>query len=240
MAEGGFQVGELAKIYHPGGIEITEPDKDKAAAETAELLKRENVTIFEAVFKFENLFVKTDVVVKKGNLVELIEVKAKSVDPKNEEFFTKKSLKAGRPELNSDWESYFVDIAFQTHVCKKAYPSFQVSSFLMAADKTAVASVDGLNQMFLIKNGSDGRPVVLVKQDTDLSKLGRPVLAKIDANEQVRAAWSIVFENGMGFFQMVDHLSLICKEQKFVQPQVGRKCKACEFRIDFADRKSVV
>lgn len=232
LAEGGFQVGELAKVYHPGGTEIFETDKDKAAAQTAELLKLDNVVIYEASFKFENLFVKSDVVVKKGNQVELIEVKAKSVDPKNEEFFTKKSLKAGKPELNSAWESYFVDVAFQTYVFKKCYPKLNVTSFLMAADKTATASVDGLNQLFLIQKDDRGRASVKVKPGTDLAKVGKPILAKIDAGMQVEAAMQMTFENGMGFEAMVKYLSDICKEQKFVEPEVGRKCKTCEFRID--------
>ena len=51
LAEGGFQVGELAKIYHPDGTEITTQDKDIAVNQTAELLTKEKVTIYEAAMK---------------------------------------------------------------------------------------------------------------------------------------------------------------------------------------------
>jgi hypothetical protein len=123
LAEGGFQVGELAKLYYSSGIEITTVDKDKAAQETLELLKRENVVIYEASFKHENLFVKADLVVKRGNTIELIEVKAKSFDPHEEDqFYSKRSLKSGKPKLNSTWEPYLVDVAFQAHVIKKSSP----------------------------------------------------------------------------------------------------------------------
>ena len=51
------------------------------AANTTGLLKRDNVVIFEAAFIYEGLFIRTDILVKKGNQIELIEVKAKSYHP---------------------------------------------------------------------------------------------------------------------------------------------------------------
>ena len=48
LAEGGFQVGELAKLYAPGGVDITTLDANLALAQTNELLERENVMIYEA------------------------------------------------------------------------------------------------------------------------------------------------------------------------------------------------
>jgi hypothetical protein len=50
LAEGGFQVGELAKLYHPVGVEITTTDKEEASAQTAELLKQDKAIIYEAAF----------------------------------------------------------------------------------------------------------------------------------------------------------------------------------------------
>src|SRR5688572_10756530 len=67
LANGGFQVGELAKCYYPDGIAVGTLDYDEALAGTVELLTRENVTIFEASFRFNNLFVRADIVEKTGN-----------------------------------------------------------------------------------------------------------------------------------------------------------------------------
>ena len=36
LAEGGFQVGELAKCYYPGGHDITDLDYEKAERQTLE------------------------------------------------------------------------------------------------------------------------------------------------------------------------------------------------------------
>ena len=58
LAEGGFQVGELAKQYFPDGVNIVTLDATKAVNQTSELLKNENVTIFEAAIKYENCFIR--------------------------------------------------------------------------------------------------------------------------------------------------------------------------------------
>ena len=79
LAQGGFQVEELARMEYPEGILVDGEhyDYDEAVAKTEELLKQEHVVIFEAAFRYDNLFVRTDILVKKVNSVELIEVKAK-------------------------------------------------------------------------------------------------------------------------------------------------------------------
>lgn len=39
LAEGGFQVGELAKLMNPGGVAVTAAGNAEALAQTAELLR---------------------------------------------------------------------------------------------------------------------------------------------------------------------------------------------------------
>ncbi len=78
LAEGGFQVGELAKLYFEGGFDIDTLDRSEAIARTNELLKRPNVIIYEAAFQCGQLFIRADILVKNGNDIDLIEVKAKS------------------------------------------------------------------------------------------------------------------------------------------------------------------
>ena len=90
LAEGGFQVGALAKCYHPDGIDITAGYYDEPLRQTNDLLKQENVTIFEAAVLYENLFIRVDVLEKQGNTLNLIEVKAKSINPHEDNFLAKK------------------------------------------------------------------------------------------------------------------------------------------------------
>ena len=91
LAEGGFQVGEFAKICYGIGPENTVKTLDPAEAvrQTKELLSLENVNIAEAAFRVGNMFVRADIIEKKGNVINLIEVKAKSWNPREDSFEAK-------------------------------------------------------------------------------------------------------------------------------------------------------
>ena len=99
LASGGFQVEECARLQYPGGVLIEDPqdrkiyDYQDLADQTSELLKQENVVIYEAAFYIDDLFIRTDVLVKKGTHIQLIEVKAKSLDPSENYNFVGKSKK---------------------------------------------------------------------------------------------------------------------------------------------------
>ena len=117
LASGGFQVEELARMHYPEGILVEELDAydyDVLAANTTRLLKRDNIVIFEAAFIYEGLFIRTDILVKKGNQIELIEVKAKSYNPDNDFEFSGKNR-----NIKSSWKPYLFDLAFQKHVVKE-------------------------------------------------------------------------------------------------------------------------
>jgi hypothetical protein len=227
LAEGGFQVGELAKLYHPGGIEISERDYDSSVVATNKALATQIAIVFEAAIRYQDLFVRVDILEKSGQAFDLIEVKAKSFDPNEEDpFFTKKGT------IRSEWEPYLLDIAFQTYVARKAFPGVSVGSYLMLADKSRTASVDGINQRFLISRDPSGRPLIKVQQGTTLEQLGDDVLCKVNVNEPVAYILDKMFG---GFEEWETHVAslarLVTKREK-AAPKVSSGCKTCEFRID--------
>src|SRR5258708_26019486 len=66
LADGGFQVGELAKFLFsddPSGQDITINmlDYDESLKETTARLKHKSVVIAEAAFCYKSLFVRTDI-----------------------------------------------------------------------------------------------------------------------------------------------------------------------------------
>jgi hypothetical protein len=89
LASGGFQVEELARLHYPDGVFINTEnyEYDQAFQLTQEALKQENVVIYEAAFQYDGLFIRTDIIVKKGKSIKLIEVKAKSFNPNDENIF---------------------------------------------------------------------------------------------------------------------------------------------------------
>jgi hypothetical protein len=78
--------------------------------------------------------------VKKGNKIELIEVKSKSFKANDEYLFVGK-----RGAMVSSWKPYLFDIAFQKHVMQLCFPNWVIQSYLMMADKTKKAKDKVLN-----------------------------------------------------------------------------------------------
>ncbi|MDA1114214.1 MAG: DUF2779 domain-containing protein, partial [Planctomycetota bacterium] len=126
LAEGGIQVGELAKALYPGGHDIKELDYETSLQKTAELLQQENVILYEAAFRFESLFIRVDVLVKKGDSIDLIEVKAKSCSGPGEAQFLKK-----KGTVRAEWKPFLEDVAFQNYVLSNTHPEWTVQPLIM-------------------------------------------------------------------------------------------------------------
>lgn len=179
LAEGGYQVGELACLMHPGGVRVDDLDHQTALDRTAELLKHDNATIFEAALAVDNLFIRVDILQKVGLNVELIEVKAKSYSAR-----TDANFRGAKGQLKAEFLPYLRDVAFQRFVAEHALAECAVHAFLILADKDQQASVDRLNQRFKARR-TDGRLRIEVAPNTDLAALGTPLLAKIPVDDHV-------------------------------------------------------
>ena len=150
LADGGFQVGELAKCLYPDGIEITSKGNEQALAETAQYLKQDKVVLFEPAIAFNHLLVRIDILIKNGDIFELIEVKAKSIDSTDPQIESRDGIKSGI-------KPYIEDVAFQTYVLKSAFPGSRVTSYLLMPNKADVSRLDQMNQLFKIER--DGKRI---------------------------------------------------------------------------------
>jgi hypothetical protein len=179
LAKGGFQVGELAKFYYPGGTNIDDLDHEIAVAKTAELLKNDCI-IYEAAFRYQNLFIRADIVIKAGGCIQLFEAKAKSIDPENpdETLLLKKGF-----AIREKWKPYLYDVAFQKYVIRQCYPDLNIKCFLLLVDKSKRTSVDGLNQRFSIKSLPNGRVSIQVVGDVSEGALGEKILSAFPVDE---------------------------------------------------------
>ena len=232
LASGGFQVEELARMHYPNGV-LIEDDTDRKkynyeekVIQTNELLNKDNVVIFEAAFMFNNLFIRVDILEKKGNQINLIEVKAKS-------------FKHGTDDVkyNADWKFYLFDVAFQKYVIENAYPEFKVTPFLMLADKDKSTTIDGLNQMFRISKNSGNRTGI-IKMDEQLNKINierDSILSLIEVSEIIfriqkseeRILPEYEFEEAIKLF------SKAYEEDRYFDYDLKFNiCKKCEFKKD--------
>ncbi|MGI9214827.1 MAG: DUF2779 domain-containing protein [Gammaproteobacteria bacterium] len=234
LAEGGFQVGALAKIYHPEGVDLENLSTEDALIQTKALLTQAKVTIFEATFIYDNLLVKIDILKKDGNQIELLEVKAKSFDEKQDHFFHSR----GKLKLIKEWEPYLVDVAYQMYVCSKACPEIHFKPFLYLIDQHAKASVDGLNQKFMLDQ-SYNKTTIKINPDTNINTVGEKLLIKVD----VATAVDFILENRfvddykancwdvLPFEVKILELSRSLKYGQKLTPRLDSQCRKCEFRV---------
>jgi hypothetical protein len=227
LAEGGFQVGELAKCYFPGGIRVDSQENEKAAKKTAELLKEEKVTIFEGTIIHENLLVRADIIIKDGNNIELIEVKSKSFDSTD-----------GPDFINScgivlEWQPYLYDVAFQRYVLSLAYSEFNVSAYLMLADRSSQCPTDGLNQKFKISKDSMGRKKISVSPKLTDEDLNPQILTKVNVNEICDLIFKQDIDMGNKIGNFGDYIQFLAENYvlgRKIHTPLSKLCGCCEFK----------
>ena len=232
LAEGGYQVGELSKSYHPDGKEVSsEKDYDSQLKKTSELLQSEKVIIYEPAIKFENFFIRVDILVKDGTAVDLIEVKAKSFRSENEFY-------SSRGYISSSWRPYLYDVAFQTWVTESAFPDWTVTPFLMLADKNKKASIDGLNQYFTVNEDITRESALKVETSIADKALGETLLTKINvkkAVDMIRKGQDkdpkrkSIEEKKDLISRATEYSEYYEKDEKY-SVSLGSKCKSCEFK----------
>ena len=234
LADGGFQVGELAKLYYPGGTNIDELDYEIALSRTHALLEQADVTIYEAAFRYQNLFVRTDLLIKNGDRVELIEVKAKSFDPGEDGFLNR------HDHLVPKWRPYLYDTAFQKYVVQNAYPSFKVSASLLLVDKTQTATTDGLNQLFFLFK-KDGRKQVKVNDPIDAAALETRLLTRQNIDgiiDRIYQGTDAAEPDDLSFTEKIAFFSEYYADNRKIDSPLGTGCKDCEFRMEKEDAAS--
>ena len=233
LAEGGFQVGELAKVYYevPKENDLTGTNCE-VAQKTKELLQQENVTIAEAGFVFGNCFCRVDILRKTGDKIEIVEVKAKSWGGEKDAFLSARAtgdLPAG--SVRSAIREYVYDVAFQKYVVTNAlkglFPGkgFEVKAALMMADKRQLADCPHINQYFKIcKDGNR----TFVKCAEGVEKLR-------DHKHILTAFWEVDAICDKIIAGTTPEQTLVLRGRQFVPFVEEMSARYCEGRQDFAE-----
>jgi hypothetical protein len=213
LAEGGYAVGELATMHFPEGIRIqNELGLESAISQTLDALQQENITLFEAAILVNDKVAAIDILVKKGNHFEIIEVKSKSYDSDN-------------PGFKKEWEEYLEDIAFQRELLQEAFPDARIDAFLFVPDKAKRTSIEGLNTLFELQEVEAHNKFKFY----NILFLGDPeeirrdeFMVKVNVNEQVSKLSPIV-KNAMKLYS-----KSLQKGEKLMAP-LNIKCFGCEY-----------
>jgi len=237
LAEGGYMIEALSRAFRPDGI-LLESGMGHAVAfaRTRELLTRDNVTLFQATLLSGRRLVRADIIEKRGNVVRLLEVKAKSFDGADH----LASLRSGGPgvfrsktkarTILTDWAPKFEDLTFQTLLLERLLPGVTVQPFLVLVDKSKRSALDNVPRLFeLVRHESeDGgtrlHTATFIGTADDLAQLD--LLTEVDASAEVAELRSTVDAIASRFEALLDApfdpaLALL-----------GAKCRDCEFQAD--------
>ena len=236
LANGGFQVEELARLHYQNGIFINTEnfEYEKAFNLTQEALQNENVVIYEAAFLCEGLFIRTDIIVKTGNSIKLIEVKAKSFNPNDEYSFV-----GARGGLVSSWKPYLFDLAFQKYVAQKTFPKYNFVAYLLMADKTKRASINGLNQLFRIPNNGNPRTDI-IRRVNSIEEIGNSILSEANVDSLINDIINDKYKyyENLNFEKSVTIFNKAYQQDRYLNwPTQFSTCKNCEFKANTEQEK---
>ena len=234
LADGGFQVGQLAKVIFKDGHEIKSKDAEKAEAETRKLLtENEEIVLLEPAIRYKNLFVRIDVLIKRKNTFELIEVKAKSYNS------AKPEIEGAKGGILKPMLPYIQDVAFQKFVLRLAFPDSAISTYLMLPDKAVTSEVDGLNQMFKVDHTDHSTKVVVDEKIHTVINEAQKLLIKVSVDKYVDDVLSKEIECP-GLIEtlpnLAHHLAKAYEFDQKIPPTLSSACSKCEFKASPSDK----
>jgi hypothetical protein len=212
------------------------------SARTLEHLSRDNVTLFQAPLSWGRRLARVDIIEKRGSVVRLLEVKAKSFDGSEHAAsvacgsagaFRQKS----KPySILTDWAQKFEDVTFQALLLERLLPGLTVHPFLVLVDKSKRSAVDNLPSLFELTRqvGEGGATRLLTARflgtAEDLTKLD--LLTEVDASAEVAMLREAVDAEASRLEGLLDAPFDLALAER------GAKCGDCEFHIDGLSEQS--
>jgi hypothetical protein len=224
FADCGFMVEALAHALFPNGRPPTPlPDESPAAATAREFSEPGDRVWFEPTFLADGFSARIDLLVRSGSHLDLIEIKAKSFDPDEDDSLWKES-----GGIRTEWESYLIDLTFQTMVTRLALPSYTIAPKLCLVDRTATCSEDALYDKIMFAPSDRSAPRAVFVGDADKLRDDH-MLVFLDVAEYVDYLMPRVIE-------LAQHLHDALEDPVLLgPPPLGPNCRNCEFR-DFSLR----
>lgn len=235
LADGGYMVEKMAKLLYPDGIEMESWDNPpQAHAEAVDLINEcESVTMFEPTILDENRLVRVDILNKKGNVLELIEVKSASVDMGDLE--NESPFRGKQGKITSKRMPYLEDVTYQYLVLSKAFPDMEIHPYLCMVDKSKGATPETTCNQFKLSRPLDAKgrkawaPEVEYLGDVD-SLRENHLLAIVNVMSEVEELADEVERNTREFLSSMSGDDIVR-----IPAEISTKCKQCEYRTKPSD-----
>lgn len=224
LADGGHQVGKLATMQYPDGIDInTGNDHKEAKKQTALCLKEENITLFEPYIDSDQKLIRIDILNKIRNHYQLIEVKSKSYNSQEDPKKQKKELK-----------DYIYDLAYQYLVLHEYLTqkgeTFTITPYLYLPDKSKRSKTEGLNSLFKLReedfSGTTFRAVAVdIDENYKKDIENEDLLVLVDLYDEVIELQEEIKQRSTAFLKSLNPV-LINEQAK-----LNKGCFSCEYNV---------
>lgn len=194
IAEVGDQFGALARVYEgvPDENIIRRdptlspvPAQMKTLVDTMRFLRMENADVAEAAFGTNVFLVYVDILHKRGDTLEIIEVKSKGIGA--DEPLYSFDGRGGR--FKSDYLDKILDVTFQKYVVQQftkffeSYSHLKVRAKLMLVNTDAISDVDSLSSLLQIKFKDGHREVECASDVREKLQSKNSIARVIDVDE---------------------------------------------------------
>lgn len=218
LARGGYQVGKMATLFFPEGIEINTGNNHREAIKlTEEYLLRDEITLFEAAIESKGKLIRVDILRKKGEQIDIIEVKSKSYDSDYE-----------LNDRENNLDEYIEDVAFQFFVVKEKFPLAKITTYLYLPDKAKRTSSEGLNQLLKVtKTDNPGSKFRIFNVKVAEEKI--PEILRNDILTMLNVTTPVLMIQEMVQRETEILLPSLKPEPTRIETELDKDCFKCEF-----------
>jgi hypothetical protein len=238
LAQGGYMVEALAKARYADGIQLEYgSDFEGDAALTLEYLQRDNVTLFEGTLHSARRLARADIIVKQGDTIRLIEVKAKSFD--SQEHLASladgnKGVFVTRRGISAKWDKYLADITYQTLLLERMLPGVTVEPFLCLVDKSKRSDVNDIPELFKVERKRDRHGVERIHTARFTGDVA--LLPELDLVTEVPVGYVVDMMRDGVEAEAARFEQLLDSPREEFTATIGHVCRECEFRIADLER----
>lgn len=231
LADGGFMVEAIARALFPGGQEVDQREGESPADATRRMLgAAESVDLFEADFEFDGCSARVDILSRRGTVIELIEIKAKSFDSSENR---QSPFRGKRGGIDSAWKPYLLDVAFQTRIVRGALgPGFKVIPKLCLVDTAKRCNGDAIYSKIELLPASKSRfGMPRARYLGDPAALREDhFLGFQDAASEVEELLADASPAGMEMSRVGLAVAARAGSLRQLPIDLGVKCRDCEYR----------
>lgn len=252
LADGNFITTKIAHLLYPNGIYVSanlnsDESIAKAALSTITQLQKENVVLFEPVLYFRHKLARADILVKQGNLIEIIEIRSKGFDSvAHDELVKYRNLSLFRNkrtgEVAGEWKYIIEDVAYQVGILQEMLaehlPNFEaeICPYLLVTDKAKTTQIDCLASYFRIqrlfthRNSFSKFNGVTIDFTGDINQLQSDrFLTKVSIETEVAEIIEPTIATAEKYIEY-----LIERSPEIFAP-ISKSCKGCEYHANDRD-----